>query len=110
MSARTCQNCGKVIRKTENLSAAQYAQRRYCSRGCNTKGMIGAVKRTKTSGKNDWQKHALDTFQLSIAKKRGEAPPGTKFETTEEYLARGGKITQCPPMWAQGDLPVERAA
>lgn len=30
------------------------------------------------------------------------APPGAKFETIEEYLARGGSITRCPCAFTNG--------
>ena len=106
--ARYC-ICGNVIRRPAKMGPKGYAERRYCSRGCAKRHLTGLAKKTKTSGqKNDWQKRAQDTWRRAISRKNGEAPAGTYFETTEEYLARGGKITQCEPGGAEGALYLSR--
>ena len=107
---RYCAKCGKAIPRTTHMGPKGYAQRRYCSRSCNSKAIPGSIKVTKTSGqKNDWQKGAQDTWRRAISRKNGQAPEGTYFESIEEYQKRGGKITQCPDGGAEGALYLSRA-
>lgn len=106
---RYCANCGNPIRKEPKMGPKGYAARRFCSRTCNSKVLTGPTKRNAASSANEWQKRSRDMWRMAMSKRRQEAPEGTYFETVEEYLSRGGKITQCEPGGAEGALYLSRS-